>query len=101
MTIEADPSLRAAMQTAGAQVLGGALGPLLASFTVGEREIHGALWLGTAMLLAGMAIVTWLHVTAHKSASSSGAGAGDILLESFGSAPVTVSANQPSHDADQ
>jgi hypothetical protein len=63
MSIDADPSRRAAVQSAGAQLLGGALGPLLASFVVGERDVHGALWLGAGLLLAGLAIVAWLHLT--------------------------------------
>lgn len=63
MTIEADPSRRAAVQSGGAQVLGGALGPWLASFVVGERDVHGVLWLGAAVLLAGLGIVAGLHLT--------------------------------------
>jgi hypothetical protein len=64
MTIEADPSLRAAMQSAGAQVLGGAIGPLFASFVVGDRNVHGSVFLGVALVLAGMVIVTGLHLFA-------------------------------------
>jgi hypothetical protein len=64
MTIEADPTLRAAMQSAGAQVLGGAIGPLFASFVVGDRNVHGAVFLGIALLLTGIAIVTGLHLFA-------------------------------------
>ncbi|HEY2710402.1 MAG TPA: MFS transporter [Caulobacteraceae bacterium] len=63
MTIEADPSRRAAMQSGAAQLIGGAMGPLLASRIVSDQNVHGALWLGAAMLLAGLAIVAWLHVT--------------------------------------
>ncbi len=63
MTIDADPSRRAAVQSAGAQLLGGALGPLLASFVVGDRDVHGVLWLGAGLLLAGLAIVAWLRLT--------------------------------------
>lgn len=64
MTIEADPTLRAAVQSAGAQVLGGAVGPLFASFVVGDQDVRGAIFLGIALLLAGMAIVAGLHVFA-------------------------------------
>lgn len=67
MSIDADPSRRAAVQSAGAQLLGGALGPWLASFVVGERDAHGALWLGAGLLLAGLAMVAWLHLT-HRAA---------------------------------
>lgn len=66
MTIDADPSRRAAVQSAGAQLLGGALGPLLASFMVGERDVHGVLWLGAGLMLAGLGVVTWLRLT-HRS----------------------------------
>lgn len=64
MTIEADPSRRAAMQSAGAQLLGGAGGPLLAAIVVGERDIHGVLWLGGSLLLIGFAVIAWLHFSA-------------------------------------
>jgi hypothetical protein len=61
MTIEADPSRRATMQSGAVQLLAGALGPLLASLVVGERNAHGVLVLGAALLLAGLAVVTGLH----------------------------------------
>ena len=63
MTIDADPSRRAAMQSGAAQLLGGALGPLLASRVVGERDVHGVLWLGAGLLLTGLAAVAWLRFT--------------------------------------
>jgi hypothetical protein len=63
MTIDADPSRRAAVQSGAAQLIGGAMGPLLASRLVSDQDIHGALWLGAGLLLAGLAIVAWLHVT--------------------------------------
>jgi hypothetical protein len=63
MTIEADPSRRAAVQSGAAQLIGGALGPALAAMVVSERDVHGALWLGAGLTLAGLAIVGWLHVT--------------------------------------
>jgi hypothetical protein len=66
MTIEADPSLRAAVQSAGAQVLGGAIGPLFATFVVSDQDVRGAVFLGIALLLAGMAIVAGLHVFAMR-----------------------------------
>lgn len=64
MTIDADPSRRAAMQSGAAQLLGGALGPLLASQVVGERDVHGVLWLAAGLLAAGFAGVAWLRFTA-------------------------------------
>jgi predicted MFS family arabinose efflux permease len=63
MTIEADPSRRAAVQSGAAQLIGGAMGPLLASRVVSDQDVHGALWLGAGMLLAGLAVVAWLHLT--------------------------------------
>jgi hypothetical protein len=66
MTIEADPSRRAAMQSGGAQLLGSAAGPLIAAFVVTERNVHGAVFLGIALLLAGLAVIGWLHVTSAR-----------------------------------
>jgi predicted MFS family arabinose efflux permease len=63
MTIEADPSRRAAVQSGAAQLIGGAIGPLIASRVVTDQDVHGTLWLGAGMLLAGLAIVAWLHIT--------------------------------------
>jgi len=64
MTIEADPSRRAALQTGAAQLLGGALGPLLSSLVVGDQDVRGVLWLGGALVVAGLAIITGLRITA-------------------------------------
>jgi hypothetical protein len=65
-TIDADPSRRAAMQSGAAQLFGGALGPLLASQVVGDRDVHGVLWLAAGLLCAGLSIVAWLRFT-HRS----------------------------------
>jgi hypothetical protein len=73
MTIEADPSRRAAVQSGAAQLIGGALGPAIAAVTVSDRDVHGALWLGAGMLLAGLAIVAWLHLT-HRRPAAAAAG---------------------------
>jgi hypothetical protein len=64
LAIDADPSRRAAMQSGAAQLLGGALGPLLASLVVGDQNVHGVLWLGTGLLAGGLAVVAWLRSTA-------------------------------------
>ncbi len=61
MLIDADPSRRSALQSGAAQLLGGALGPLLASVVVDDSDVHGVLWLGGGLLLAGLAGVTWLR----------------------------------------
>jgi len=63
MTIEADPSRRAAVQSGAAQLLGGAMGPLLASRLVSDQDVHGVLWLGAGLIVAGLAVVAWLHLT--------------------------------------
>ncbi len=65
MTIEADPSRRAAMQSGAVQLLAAALGPLLAALVVGERDAHGVLVLAAVLALAALAVVTGLHRTAH------------------------------------
>ena len=64
MAIEADPSRRAAVQSGAAQLFGAALGPMLASVVVSDHDIHGALYLGTGLLLTGLAIIAGLHFTA-------------------------------------
>jgi len=64
MTIEADPSRKAAVQNAGAQLLASALGPFLARFTVSEKDVHGVFILGTSLLLAGLAVIAGLHIVA-------------------------------------
>ena len=69
MTIEADPSRRAAVQSGAAQLLSGALGPLLAAFVVGDRDVHGALWLGAGLLVLGLVLSGALHFTAKPHAA--------------------------------
>ncbi|HEX3365301.1 MFS transporter [Phenylobacterium sp.] len=61
MTVEADPSRRAAMQSGAVQLLAGAFGPLLASFAVTNQNVHGVLILGVALQGAGLAIAVMLH----------------------------------------
>lgn len=62
MTIEADPTRRSAVLLGGAQLLGGSLGPLMASALVTDADARGALAFGAACLVAAMAIVTALHL---------------------------------------
>jgi hypothetical protein len=71
MTIEADPTRRAAVQSGAAQLLSGALGPLLAALVVGDHDVHGALWLGVGLLLAGLALSGALHFTARPELANS------------------------------
>jgi hypothetical protein len=101
MTIEADPTLRAAVQSAGAQVLGGAIGPALAVPLVQDQDVHGAIWLGVAMALATMVIVTILHIVAVRERRralmdqrSTGPNTGDIVFQGAGSAPIAVGAGE-------
>jgi hypothetical protein len=61
MTVEADPSRRAAMQSGAVQLLAGAFGPLLASFAVSNQNVHGVLVLAVALQGAGLAIAVMLH----------------------------------------
>jgi MFS family permease len=70
MTIEADPSRRAAVQSGAAQLLGGAFGPLVASMAVDDHHARGVLPLGGAMLLAGMAIIAALRFTSRAATPS-------------------------------
>lgn len=62
MVIAADPTRRAAMLIAGAQLLGGSLGPLLASMVVSDADARGVLVFGGACLVAAMAIATALRL---------------------------------------
>jgi hypothetical protein len=62
MTIEADPSRRAAVLLGGAQLLGGSLGPLMASLVVTDADARGALAFGAGCLVAGFALVAGLHL---------------------------------------
>jgi DHA1 family inner membrane transport protein len=66
MTIAADPSRRAAVLSGAAQLLGGALGPLLASQVVSDRDVHGVLWLGGALLILGLVGVAGLRFTTRR-----------------------------------
>lgn len=68
MTIEADPTRRTAMQSAGAQLISGALGPALASQFVGENHSHGALLLGFILSTVGLSIIAGLHLAARREA---------------------------------
>jgi hypothetical protein len=70
MTVEADPSRRAAMQSGAVQLLAGAFGPLLAAFAVSNRDVHGALALGAALQLVGLAVATVLHRLAPRGAAA-------------------------------
>lgn len=69
MTIEADPTRRAALLIGGAQLVGGSLGPLFASFFVTETDARGALAFSATCLAVASAIVLWLHFTRGRAAA--------------------------------
>ena len=66
MLIEADPSRRAAMMGGGAQVLAGALGPLVSSQLVSRNNVDPVLWLAVTLMLSGLAIIAGLYVVARR-----------------------------------
>jgi hypothetical protein len=71
MTVEADPSRRAAMQSGAVQLMAGAAGPLLAGLSVREHEIRGVLVLALVLQLVGLAVATALHrITAAEAKAS-------------------------------
>jgi hypothetical protein len=61
MTVEADPSRRAAMQSGAVQLMAGALGPLLAGLSVRGHEIRGVLVLALVLQALGLGVATALH----------------------------------------
>ena len=63
MTIDADPSRRTAVQNGAVQILGGALGPLLASRVVSDANARGSIVLGGMLIVVGTMLVIWLRMT--------------------------------------
>ncbi|HXQ12754.1 MAG TPA: MFS transporter [Caulobacteraceae bacterium] len=63
MTIDADPSRRAALQIGAAQLSGAALGPLIASRAVSDGRAHGVLVLGGGLVVVSLCLAGWLHFT--------------------------------------
>jgi hypothetical protein len=66
MAIEADPTRRVAVALPGAQLLGGAAGPLLCSFAVTNTESRGALVVAGVCFAVAFAIATAMIVR-HRS----------------------------------
>jgi hypothetical protein len=62
LVIAADPTRRAAVSIGGAQLLGGSLGPLLASFMVSDTEVRGAIASSVLALTVAMAIALAVHL---------------------------------------
>ena len=61
MVIAADPTRRAALLIGGAELAGGSLGPLFASFVVSDADVRGSLAFGAFALAATVAIAFVLH----------------------------------------
>jgi hypothetical protein len=61
MAIAADPTRRAAVLVGGAELAGGSLGPLFASFVVSDTDVRGALGFGAVALVVTVAIAFALH----------------------------------------
>ena len=61
MVIAADPTRRAALLIGGAELAGGSLGPLFASFVVTDADVRGSLGFGACALLLTVAIALALH----------------------------------------
>ena len=68
LAIEADPSRRAALLVGGAQLIGGSIAPLLASFLVTDADARGALAFSATALTIAAAIVVGLHLTRNRAA---------------------------------
>jgi len=69
MTIDADPSRRAVIQTGAAQVLAAALGPFLASLVVSDHNVRGALVFGAILLAVGIAVISGVHAMGRRAAT--------------------------------
>jgi hypothetical protein len=61
MVIAADPTRRAALLIGGAELTGGSLGPLFASFVVTDADVRGSLGFGVFALALTVAIALALH----------------------------------------
>ena len=68
LVIEADPTRRIAVVTPGAQLLGGATGPLLCSFFVTDSDARGALAVCGACFAASFVISATLHLRRRREA---------------------------------
>jgi hypothetical protein len=70
MLIEADPSRSAAAQSGGVGLLGGAIGPFLASRVIAGHGAQAVLALGAAMLITALLILSTLHLTRVRPAAA-------------------------------
>ena len=64
MVIAADPTRRAAVLVGGAELAGGSLGPLFASFVVTDADVRGSLGFGAVALAFTVAIA--LHAASTR-----------------------------------
>ncbi len=63
LTIDADPSRKTAVTSAGVQILAIALGPLLGAIAVTDTNTHGVLWLAGACRIVGLMLVAGLFLS--------------------------------------
>jgi hypothetical protein len=70
MLIEADSSRKAAAQSGGVGLLGGAAGPFLASRAVGDHDVHGVIYLCAVLMAAALLIYIYLRLSASPSAAA-------------------------------
>src|SRR5215469_16720075 len=61
MVIAADPSRRAALLIGGAQLVGGSLGPVIASTVVTDSDVRGALAFGAVAVVISVVIAVALR----------------------------------------
>jgi hypothetical protein len=71
MTIDADPTRRAVVQSGAAQVLAGAVGPFLASLFVTDTNARGALALAAPLLALGLAVITGVYISVRRTPTRS------------------------------
>lgn len=70
MTIEADPSRRAAVLSASTQVVAGSVAPFTAAMLVRGTDVHNVLIFGAFILLTGLAIFVGLQALNRRAARS-------------------------------
>jgi hypothetical protein len=68
MSIEADPTRRAAVLISGVSLLGASVGPTLVGLVISPENIRGALWLSAACLVFSVAIAAALRFTNPRAA---------------------------------
>jgi DHA1 family inner membrane transport protein len=67
LAVEVDQSRRTAVQSGPAQMLGTAIGPLLAAAVVANYGLTGVVYMSMVLLAAAMLLITGLHFTTPRS----------------------------------